>query len=82
MCRILLSLVPVTLQHRMHLFLCFCVTGRPRRMAGYTGEELLQEMLGALLYFFSFFWPHLTVYRISVPFIRACSVISVMSDSL
>ena len=79
MCRILLSLVPVTLQPSRALI---HVTGRPRRMAGYTGEELLQEILGALLYFFSLFWPHLTVYRISVPFIRACSVISVMSDSL
>ena len=45
----------------MHLFLHFHVIGRPRGMAGYTGEGLLRGTW-ALLCFPSFFGPRLTAY--------------------
>ena len=53
MCRIFLLLIPVVLQNCTHLFLCFPVISGPQWMAGCTGDELVQEMMG---FFHLYFW--------------------------
>ena len=78
MCRILLSRSHCRSRALISAFSCYWQATRDGwvyRRGATSGN------FGAVLYFFSFFWPHLTAYGISLPFLCARSVTSVVSDS-